>query len=296
MTLNRESRICRQNAIEGPWATSERLLVCVGGAASAELVVRVAARLATSLNASWVALYVEPRGQEEVAPERTKCIDDALRLAERLGGQIERLSSQDIAGEVLRYARHENITQIVVGRSRAGFLARLLRRSLTEEIVRRSKDIAVYVVTEDQASEPAKARPWRRPARLELWIDIGAALASVAIAVGMAHLMESWLRLPNLSMLFLIPVIFCAVRFGLWTAITASLLSFFAFDFFFVDPRYQFTIAEPYEFFSLIVFLVVAVITAMLASRVREHSLGMGTRVQAAQSMFELATPLRSYS
>ena len=62
--------------------------------------------------------------------------------------------------------------------------------------------------------------------------------------------------------------------------------------FFFVDPRYEFTISEPHEFFSLIVFLVVAVITAMLASRARERSLGLGTRVQAAQSMFEFSRKL----
>ena len=282
----------RQNAIEGPWATSERLLVCVGGVASAELVVRMAARLATSLNASWIALYVEPRGQEEVDPERAKRVDEALRLAERLGGQVERLSGQDLAGEVLRFAQRENITQIVVGRSRAGFLARLLRRSLTEEIVRRSNDIAVYVVTEHHAKTHVERRPWPRPTRLEVWINLGAALASVAITVGMAYVLESWLRLPNLSMMFLIPVIFCAVRFGLWAATAASVLSFFAFDFFFVDPRYEFTISEPHEFFSLTVFLVVAVITAMLASRAREHSLGMGTRVQAAQSMFEFSRKL----
>jgi two-component system, OmpR family, sensor histidine kinase KdpD len=282
----------RQNAIEGPWATSERLLVCVGGASSAELVVRLASRLATSLNAPWIALNVEPRGHEEADPERVKRVDEALRLAERLGGEVERLSGHDLAGEVLRFARRENITQIVVGRSRAGFLARLLRRSLTEEIVRRSNDIAVYVVTEDQAKAVAERSPWPRPARLELWIGVGAAMVSVAIAVGLARLLEKGLSLPNLSMIFLIPVIFCAAQFGLWSATAASVLSFFAFDFFFVGPRYEFTISEPHEFFSLLVFLVVAVITATLASRAREHSLGMGTRMQAAQSMFEFSRKL----
>ncbi len=93
-------------------------------------------------------------------------------------------------------------------------------------------------------------------------------------------------------MIFLIPVIFCAVRFGLSAAVAASVLSFFAFDFFFVDPRYEFTISQPHEFLSLIVFLVVAVITAMLASRMREQSLGMGTRAHAAQSMFEFSRKL----
>lgn len=282
----------RQNAIEGPWATAERLLVCVGADSSAELVVRAAARLATGLNASWIALYVERPGQEETDPERARRIDEALRLAERLGGQIERLSGHDLAGEVLRFARQENITQIVVGRSRAGFLARLLRRSLTEEIVRRSKDIAVYVVTEDQAKSVVERRPWPRSTRLEFWISMGVAAVSVAIAVGFGHFLELWLRLPNLSMVFLIPVIFCAVRFGLWAAVAASVLSFLAFDFFFVDPRYEFTISQPHEFLALIVFLVVAVITAMLASRVREQSLGMRTRAQAAQSLFEFSRKL----
>jgi two-component system sensor histidine kinase KdpD len=82
------------------------------------------------------------------------------------------------------------------------------------------------------------------------------------------------------------------VRFGLSASIAASILSFLAFDFFFVDPRYEFTISEPHEFLSLIAFLLVAVITAMLASRVREQSLGMRTRSQAAQSLFEFSRKL----
>ncbi len=282
----------RQNAIEGPWATAERLLVCVGADVSSDVVVRAVARLATGLNAEWTAVYVERLGREETDPSRVKRIDDALRLAERLGASTERLSAYDLAGEVLRFARSENVTQIVVGRSRAGLLARLARRSLTDEIVRRSKDIAVYVVTEEQAKSVVERRPMSRSARLELWIGVGIAALSVAITVGLGHVLELWLRLPNLSMIFLIPVIFCAVRFGLSAAVAASVLSFFAFDFFFVDPRYEFTISQPHEFLALIVFLVVAVITAMLASRMREQSLGMRTRAHAAQSLFEFSRKL----
>jgi two-component system, OmpR family, sensor histidine kinase KdpD len=93
-------------------------------------------------------------------------------------------------------------------------------------------------------------------------------------------------------MIFLVPVIFCAVRFGLWPAIAASILSFLAFDFFFVEPFYAFTISQPQEFVALLVFLVVAVITGSLASRVREHSLNMRQRVDAAQSLFEISRKL----
>src|ERR1700722_6429694 len=149
----------RQNAIEGPWETAERLLVCVGPDALSETVVRAASRLAPGLNASWVAGTVQLAGREESDPARAKRIDDALRLAERLGGEIERLIGTDLPAEVLQYAERENITQIVVGRSQAGFLARIRGRSLSSAIVRRSRRINVHVVTGDEPPQPPA--PWR---------------------------------------------------------------------------------------------------------------------------------------
>ncbi len=279
----------RQSAIEGPWSTSERLLVCVGPEISSEHVVREAARLATNLNASWIALYVEKAREDEQDVGRVKHIDDALRLAERLGGRIERLSGDDLVGEVLRFARQENITQIVLGRRRAGFLAPFLRSSLTAEIVRRSTDIAVHVLIDDQAKPAVPRRRWHRPKRAEIWSGLVGAALSVAVTVGAGHLIELWLRLPNLSLIFLVPVVACAVTFGLWSAMVAAVLSFFAFGFFFTEPRYQFTIPPAQEFLALLVFLVVAITTGTLASRMREHSLRMRRRMLAAQSLFQFS-------
>jgi two-component system sensor histidine kinase KdpD len=282
----------RQSAIEGPWATSERLLVCVGPASSSQIVIRAAARLATGLNAPWIALYIERYGHEVQDAERLKRIDDALRLAERLGAQVERLSGSDLAGEVLRFARRENITQIVVGRSDARLFARLFRRSLPEEIVRRSQDVAVQVVIADEQGPHVLSRQWKRPKDITSWTGFAAAAISVGLTSGVAHVLDRWLQLPNLSMVFLVPVVLCAAQFGLWSAIAAAVISFFACDFFFIDPRYQFTISEPHEFLDLIVFLIVAFITGMLASKVREHSQFMRNRAQTAQSLLEFSRKL----
>ncbi|MBG0809045.1 sensor histidine kinase KdpD [Methylosinus sp. H3A] len=285
----------RQNAIEGPWATSERLLVCVGGDSLAEPVVRAGARLATGLNAPWIALHVERIGEEEQDAERTRRIDEALRLAERLGGEVERVAGRDLAGEALRFARRENITQIVVGRSRAGLFARLRRKSLTDEIVRRSADIAVQVITDghEKAAEQSR-RPASHPAHGEFWRGVGATLASVAFATLVAWPLDAWLRLPNLGMIFLASVVFCALAAGVWSAVAASILSFFAFDFFFVDPRYELTISQPHEFLSLLVYTLVAIVTGTLAGRVREQSRAMRARAEAAQSLFEFSRKLSS--
>ncbi|MGJ0507574.1 MAG: DUF4118 domain-containing protein [Methylocystis sp.] len=285
----------RQGAIEGPWATTERLLACVGPDASSQKVVRIAARLATGLNAPWIALHVARPGDDEQDAESVKQIHDALHLAERLGAQIERVSGSDLAGEVLRYARRENITQIVVGRSRASFFGRLLRRSLTDEIVMRSDDVSVQVVMGD-GRQPAAEKPHRFQPGSTQWAGAAAATLSVAVTVAAGYMLDRWLSLPNLSVIFLVPVVLCAAWFGLGPAILAAILGFFACDFFFIDPRYQFTIRDPSEFLALVVFLVVAFVTGMLASRVREYSQFMRTRAESAQTMFEFSRNLSGAS
>ncbi|MGZ9115317.1 MAG: DUF4118 domain-containing protein [Methylocystis sp.] len=281
----------RQGAIEGPWATAERLLVCVGRDAKSEAVVRAGARLATGLNATWIALYIEPAGQEERSAEVVRNVDQALRLAKRLGAEIERVSGDDLAGEVLRFARRENITQIVLGRSPARPFARIMRRSLTDEILRQSTDIAVHVVVQEDGAPQAGRAP-KLPALSETWLGVGGAALSVTITALVGYALDRWLGLANPSVIFLLPVVLCAVGLGMWSAIMAAVLSFLACDFFFFNPRYELTISQPQEFLSLLVALVVAVITAMLASKMRNYAQNMRQRSQAMQSLFDFSRKL----
>jgi two-component system, OmpR family, sensor histidine kinase KdpD len=279
----------RQNAIEGPWPAAERILVCVGTDALAETVVRAGSRLASGLNASWIAVHLARSDFDEASHRALKRIDDAMRLAERLGAETARLTAKLLPDELLRFARRENVTQIVVGRSAAGWLQRLRGRSLPEEIVRRASGIAVHIVTtENPADRPRLA--FLRP-RLSA-LGGAAPLVSVAAAVGVGMVASHFLVLPNLSMIFITAVLFCAVSFGVWSAILAAILSFLAYNFFFIEPVYTLTVAEPHELFALIMFLLVAVLTGGLAGRVREQSDAAARRVVATQSLYDFSRKL----
>ena len=69
-----------------------------------------------------------------------------MKLAESLGADTQTLTGADMPAELLRFAKFENVTQIVIGRSRGGFFSELLRRSLPHELVRRTQDIAIHLV------------------------------------------------------------------------------------------------------------------------------------------------------
>ena len=212
-------------AIEGPWAAGERILACIGPDPISPTVVRTAKRLADLMDAPWIAVTVERPGTNLDDAARRR-LDDAMKLAEALGAETQTLTGSDLPAELLRFSKFENVTQIVIGRSHGGFFSELLRRSLPHELVRRTQDIAIHLVTRE--SEPAPR------ARLTLrWPQIALeplpflyATAAVAAALGIGELLTQLTPIPNLSMLFLLAVLLTAVSFGIWPAIYASVLSF----------------------------------------------------------------------
>lgn len=282
--------LLRQQAVEGPWPAAERVLVCVGDDTDSEAVVRAASRLAKSLDATLIALHVERAGAEIVDPETLRRMDETMRLAEQLGAETVRLASRDMAEAVLRYAHGENISQIVIGRSRGGWLARLRGLALSDEIVRRAEGIAVQVLTSD--SSKSKVRRNLLPPLSLAAEGAGTAVASVTAAVFVSAAIEAWQPLPNLSMIFLAAVLFSAVTNGLGAAVLAAVLSFFAYNFFFIDPRYTFTIANPHELLALFFFLLVAVLTGGLASRVRDQRNALQKRAGEIQALYDFSRKL----
>ncbi len=285
----------RQKAIEGPWATAERLLACVGPDAASETVVRTTARLATGLNAPWIVAYAESLAEQDQT-DAGKKIDDLFRLAERLGAETRRLSGPDVVGQILQLARAENVTQIIIGGSRPSLWKRLSGRSLVDAMLARAEDIGVQVIP----SAPARGA-FVRPSlngikSASFFADLAAACVTVAIAVGVGELLTLWLALPNLSMIFLAAVLACAATLGLRAAVMASLVSFLAYNFFFIEPIYTFTIAEPHELFALLIFLAVAILTGSLAGRVRDQSAASWRRVESTQALFDYSRKLAGAS
>lgn len=278
-------------AIEGPWAAGERILVCVGPDASAQRVVREAKRLADMADAPWFAVTVERPGTVMDLAARQK-VDAALRLAESLGAETRSLVGSDIVDEVLRVAKFENVTQIVVARARPARLSRPFVRTLADALVREASGIAVHVVTfGSETDEGASTRRLPPVGHLDGYV---AAMMAVSVATLLGEVLTQHVALPNVSMIFLLAVLIPALLFGVWPAVFASLLSAVAYNFFFIDPIYTFTIARPHELLALFIFLVIAVLISAVAGRAREQAKASSQRVRAGRRLYEFTRKLSS--
>ena len=123
-------------------------------------------------------------------------------------------------------------------------------------------------------------------------VAVAGMVGGVAAMLGLIALVERYAPIPNLSILFLLPVMLCAVTWGWWSALAASLLAFVAYNYLFVEPRYTFMIYDPQEWLALLIFLVVAAVTSTLAARERARRDQASRQARTATFLYELSRAL----
>jgi len=279
----------RQNAIVGPWPAGERLIACIGGDADASAVVRATRRLADQLHAPWTAAHVEMPGHERRNESQRNNVAEALRLAEHLGGEAVVPPGRDLVDELLRYAQSRNVTQIVIGRRRTSLIRRMLGRSLVEALMHRSGEIAVHVVPLKPA---ARDRAWERLLPPLAWRPYLWPVLYVAAAVCFGIGFEQVMALPSPQPFFFVAVLLAAVRHGLAASILASIVSFVAYNFFFIEPRHTLSVARPHEIIGLMLFLFAAVLVSGIAARARERAEDARRRVRTLGALYEFSRKL----
>ena len=147
------------NAIAGPWAAGERILVCLSEDPRAAGLVRYTKRLADRLHAPWTAISIETRRSLQLTDEQRDRLADTLRLAEALGGEALTIPGvgRRIADDVIGFAQANNVTQIIIGKATRSWWFEIMRGSVVHDLVRRAGNISVNVIAGDEL--PAEPVP-----------------------------------------------------------------------------------------------------------------------------------------
>lgn len=267
---------------------TERLLVCLGPGASSAGLINAARRMAADLKAKWYVLFVEDPKTMLLLPEKARDrISDNLRLAEQWGAETLTLTGRHIAEEIITFAGQQNITKIVVGKPGGTFWKRSLSKSPLDRLVRMSGEMDVYVISE-KSGEQRETTYTIQPQKIPL-SDYGAGLLFFILASMLCFLMFPHFHLSNLIMVYLLGVMITAASCGRGPAFLGSFLSVLGFDFFFVPPRFLFTVEDAQYIVTFIVMFLVALVISHLANRLRQQA-------QIARSQERQATAMHGLS
>ena len=261
-----------EHGIAGPWEASERVLACIDGSGASATVVRRAKRLADRLRAPWEVVNVATP-ETERAPRRVRdALLDAFRLAEEMGATTRTLMGDDRAAEILAYARDQNVTHIVIGASARPLWFELLNGSVIRRLVRDAGDIAIEICPRDRsAEEPPKSG--MRPVPFGEPKAYVAASTFVAIASAFAVLIDQWVELPNISLVYVLAIIAAAIRYGMVVSIFTAIVSALAYNFFLIPPLHTFTISDPSNIYAFSFFIAIGLAVSGVAARTRAQTL-----------------------
>ena len=117
----------------------------------------------------------------------------------------------------------------------------------------------------------ARQDPYPTGAR-EIGIAAVEVVGAVGAATGVVALLDEVAPVAGLGVLYVLAVMFVAVRRGQIAALITALLSVAVLNFFFIEPRYRLTIADSHNVVALGVFLIAALVVGRLAAAARRQA------------------------
>ena len=132
----------KDKRVKETWATRDRIMVCISPDQSSLRLLRRGWRIASRLHAEIVAAYVESKPTNEA---QKLILRDDFALADRLAIPLVTLQG-DIAGEIIRYARENQITQIVIGHSDRSRWQEFIKGSIINRLTLELRTIDILIV------------------------------------------------------------------------------------------------------------------------------------------------------
>src|SRR3569833_2059819 len=283
------------NAIAGPWAAGERIMVCVSDDPRAAGLVRYTKRLADRVHAPWTAVTIETRRSLQLTDAQRERLTDTLRLAESLGGEALTLPAvgRHIADDLIHFAQGNNVTQIIIGKSSRSRLFEIIRGSVVHDLVRRAGHISVSVIAGDElpaaTNVSVKTRTRSEPFRPGPYLM---AVLMTATGLGMAELIRPVFGIENVGLVVLAAVVGVAARYGLGPSLLASIMASLCYNFFFLPPIYTFTIADPTNIAAFFFFMLIAVLVSNVAARVRIQADSAIGRIRSTEQLYAVSRKL----
>jgi K+-sensing histidine kinase KdpD len=144
---------------------------------------------------------------------------------------------------------------------------------------------------EEDPFTPARIREPRpaAPPSLPLIAQYGLALVFVALATGLGFLVQQLISAPNVTLIYVLPVIVSATLFGWGPSLLAVAVAVVAFDFFFTEPYYSLTITSPSDIWAAVLLFVIASIVTSVAAQSRRQAMEAREAAERAQALQALA-------
>ena len=278
-----------EHGIRGKWEARERVVVALPGGPEGETLIRRGARIAARSSGGQL-LAVHVASSDGLAESNPAALLSQRTLVESLGGSYHQVIGDSTPTALVEFARGVNATQLVIGVSRRSRLTAFLTgQGIGATVIRASGDIDVHIVSHASAGTLQLPRsrgaltPRRRLAGFAL------AVAGLPLLTLVLSAFRSAESLVSEVLAFQLLIVVVALLGGIWPAVTAAVVAGVALDYFFVEPLYRVTIANPLHLLALLIFLIIAVLVSLVVDQAASRSRAAKRSAAEAETLATVA-------
>jgi two-component system sensor histidine kinase KdpD len=276
--------------VSGSAKSSHRILVAVEAGWDSEPLIFWTRRLAGSLNASWIVLYVET-SQSLPVDEESRLMRN-LELARELGAEVITTADENFADAVLRVAHSRNITQIVAAKlPPSTWWRRLFARDPIVARLIGSGDIGVHVVPVKRGTPSGVSR---RTLAGSQWLQYAVATGTPVLVAFAGFFFTPQVGVHAMAFLSLLAVVVLALFVDRGPALVAAAISAAIWDYFFLPPVFAFRVSHFEDALLLGMYFVVALALGQLTARIRAQEIAERQRESRATALYLLGRELAS--
>ena len=281
--------IMSRERIPGPWKSADRLLVAVSTSPYSERLIRYTRRLASSMEASWIVANIE--GPRPLAQEEQARLTRYIALARQLGAEVITTAGRDVAEALLRIARQNNVTQIIMGKPLGTPWFSFLKPDLLRWLMRNSGNIDIHMIPSEEGAQPKRESLEERLARTP-WQEFGIALGIAAAVTGFSLLIFNYIGYWAIALFYLFAVVIAGMRLRRGPTFFLAALSALLWNFLFIPPRFTFYISKFEDFMMFGAYFVIAVVIGHLTTQLHERQQAERRREERATALYQLTRAL----
>ena len=279
--------------IRGPWKSGLHFLVAIGVSPSSAGLLKWAKNLAYSMGANVEALYVET--SQRLTPKDHDQLDLNIALAKELGFKVRIVTNDDLVKAIVNYAQKENISHIIVGKSRVSSVRSLLKLgNFVNRLIKYSGNIDVYILGSDTSVEEKFSPKAAIPQFTSHTTQYLTVSLIVILTSTLSYFVKDIIGYQTISVILLFLVSILALFYGTGPILFAATLSALIWDFFFIPPQFTLFVQKPLDILLLFMFFIIALLNGTLTSRVRRQEKKIRIREERTNALYQLTKDMNS--
>ncbi|MEO8232449.1 MAG: sensor histidine kinase KdpD, partial [Ignavibacteriota bacterium] len=277
--------------ISDVWKSGQRLMCAIAPSPYSADLIRWTRRLSYSLEAPWIAVYVET--DQNISEVNKNILLQNFKLVKELGGEVITTQDVHLISALVRVAKENNISQIIIGKSRKSYLQKIFAgKDFIKQLLSVSGDIDINVVGGDKKEEKDIFEEFRSRSHSPLSKYLLAVLFVGLITLASFNFQDV-IGYQIVSMFYLLLISLLPIfSFGVGPVLLAAFLSALSWNYFFIPPYYTFHIRKADDAFMFILFFIVASVSGYLSTKVRTQQALLRIKEKRISILYNLSKRL----